>query len=374
MFKDELNTAFGNIKPSPELLDRVSAMMNEEVSRKKPPLQLRAVKYAGIAAAVALAAGGTLLAVNSNNGIKTSGAGSPTTADNAAVQEIADFRAETTEATVSPESGAEANGGSYGEAETAIYDEAGYDADEEAEMFVAGAAPENEEAVAMDNSIDEAAADDYYVDGAAAGDARITPEAVIVEAPAPVTEEAPYAPDAIAVPEAVAEEAADVPDDASMEIFMVAPADYNNNTEDSKFYDNNSETIEESLDHDDAVADCLPAPEAPKEPAPVDAASADELPIEEPMAVEETAEDEAEVFIITVDDPTGVIVDIPKTAACGEIFEIKTGVVYDADVLIYADGEELERTHYDSDYWGFMFTMPDHDVVITVKFSSVKWG
>lgn len=362
MFKDELNTAFGNIKPSPELLDRVSAMMSEEVSRKKPPLQLRAVKYAGIAAAVALAAGGTLLAVNSNNGIKTSGADSPTTADNAAVQDIADFRAETTEATVSPESGAEANGGSYGEAETAIYDAAGYGADDEAGMFVAAAAPETEEALAMDDSMDETAAAD---------EARISPEAIVAENPEPVADnipdlvakEAPYVPDEIDVPEAAAEEAADVPDDASMEILMVAPASADSDDD-----------IEESADWDNGSADYLPAPEAPKEPAPVDAASADELPIEEPMAVEETAEDEAEVFIITVDDPTGVIVDIPKTAACGEIFEIKTGVVYDADVLIYADGEELERTHYDSDYWGFMFTMPDHDVVITVKFSSGKWG
>ena len=75
MFKDELNIAFENIKPSPELLDRVSAMMNEEVKRKKPPLQMRVVKYAGIAAAVALAAGGTLLFfAGQNNGVETSGA------------------------------------------------------------------------------------------------------------------------------------------------------------------------------------------------------------------------------------------------------------------------------------------------------------
>ncbi len=73
MFKDELNIAFENVKPSTELLDRVSAMMSEEVSRKKPPLQMRFVKYVGIAAAVALAAGGTMLFfAGQNNGVKTS--------------------------------------------------------------------------------------------------------------------------------------------------------------------------------------------------------------------------------------------------------------------------------------------------------------
>lgn len=75
MFKDELNIAFENVKPSPELLDRVSAMMSEEVKRKKPPLRMNVVKYAGIAAALVLAAGGTLLVLNNmNNGVKTSGA------------------------------------------------------------------------------------------------------------------------------------------------------------------------------------------------------------------------------------------------------------------------------------------------------------
>ncbi len=73
MFREELHTAFDNISPSPELLDRVSAMMNEEVRRKKAPLKLNVVKYGGIAAALALAAGGTFLVLNNQNGgIKTS--------------------------------------------------------------------------------------------------------------------------------------------------------------------------------------------------------------------------------------------------------------------------------------------------------------
>ncbi|MCR4781039.1 MAG: hypothetical protein K5876_08095 [Ruminiclostridium sp.] len=72
MFKEELNIAFESVRPSPELLDRVSAMMSEEAARKKPPLRMTAVKYAGIAAAVALAAGGTVMLFGSTDGgVKT---------------------------------------------------------------------------------------------------------------------------------------------------------------------------------------------------------------------------------------------------------------------------------------------------------------
>ncbi|MBO6301584.1 MAG: hypothetical protein J6N15_04035, partial [Ruminiclostridium sp.] len=56
------------ISPSPELLDRISAMMNEEVNRQKPPLRMKVTRYAGIAAAVAIAAGGTLFFVQSQGG------------------------------------------------------------------------------------------------------------------------------------------------------------------------------------------------------------------------------------------------------------------------------------------------------------------
>ncbi len=73
MFREQLHTAFDNISPSPELLDRVSAMMSEEVNKKKAPLKLNVVKYGGIAAALVLAAGGTFLVLNNQNGgIKTS--------------------------------------------------------------------------------------------------------------------------------------------------------------------------------------------------------------------------------------------------------------------------------------------------------------
>ena len=67
MFKEQLHTSFDAIRPSPELLDRISAMMNEEVSKKRPPIRMTAVKYGGIAAALAIAAGGTLFFMQSQN-------------------------------------------------------------------------------------------------------------------------------------------------------------------------------------------------------------------------------------------------------------------------------------------------------------------
>jgi hypothetical protein len=68
MFKEQLQDSFNRISPSPELLDRISAMMSEEVSRPKPAIKMTAVKYGGIAAAIALAAGGTFIVMQNANG------------------------------------------------------------------------------------------------------------------------------------------------------------------------------------------------------------------------------------------------------------------------------------------------------------------
>lgn len=72
MFKEQLHKSFDAISPSPELLDRISAMMSEEATRPKPSIKMNAVKYGGIAAALALAAGGTVFVLNNaNTGINT---------------------------------------------------------------------------------------------------------------------------------------------------------------------------------------------------------------------------------------------------------------------------------------------------------------
>ncbi len=51
----------------------------------------------------------------------------------------------------------------------------------------------------------------------------------------------------------------------------------------------------------------------------------------------------------------------------GFMIEIKTHVLFDADIEIYANGEKLKKTHYDSDYWGYTLEMPNQDVTIEIK-------
>ena len=150
MFKDELNIAFENVRPAPELLDKISAMMSEEANRKKAPLQMRAVRYAGIAAAVALAAGGTMLVVNNaNNGVKTSSANyvMADAAAPAAEPEIIKT-SEASEAAEAAEAQAEENYAMDEAAKEDFEDELG------ASMFIAA----SEEADSIDNSMRIAAA------------------------------------------------------------------------------------------------------------------------------------------------------------------------------------------------------------------------
>lgn len=60
-------------------------------------------------------------------------------------------------------------------------------------------------------------------------------------------------------------------------------------------------------------------------------------------------------------------ISIPSEAKAGDMVEIRTGILFDADIHVYVDGQEIEKTHYDSDYWGYSFIMPARDVLITAK-------
>ena len=69
--------------------------------------------------------------------------------------------------------------------------------------------------------------------------------------------------------------------------------------------------------------------------------------------------------------------DMPTQAKAGEVVEIKTnGILYDGDIHVYVDGMEIEKSHYDSDYWAYSFVMPDNDALVTAKFYSKSeiWG
>ena len=67
---------------------------------------------------------------------------------------------------------------------------------------------------------------------------------------------------------------------------------------------------------------------------------------------------------------------LPESARSGEIAEIRSNAVFDAGMHIYLDGRELKITHYDSDYWGWAFVMPERNVTITAKpfTKSEIWG
>lgn len=59
----------------------------------------------------------------------------------------------------------------------------------------------------------------------------------------------------------------------------------------------------------------------------------------------------------------------PKRAKPGDTVVLRTGPIMDADLDFYANGVKLENTHNDSDYWEYVFIMPDEDVVITHEIS-----
>lgn len=69
--------------------------------------------------------------------------------------------------------------------------------------------------------------------------------------------------------------------------------------------------------------------------------------------------------------------NIPKEAKTGDVVELKTnGILFDADIHVYVDGQEIGKSHYDSDYWGYSFVMPDKDVQVTARFFTKDeiWG
>ncbi|MBP5237053.1 MAG: hypothetical protein J6128_06005, partial [Clostridia bacterium] len=66
----------------------------------------------------------------------------------------------------------------------------------------------------------------------------------------------------------------------------------------------------------------------------------------------------------------------PSRAMEGETVEIRTERLVDAGIHVYADGQEINRTHFGSDYWVYSFTMPDRDVLVTARpyTKSEIWG
>ena len=55
----------------------------------------------------------------------------------------------------------------------------------------------------------------------------------------------------------------------------------------------------------------------------------------------------------------------PTEAKPGNTVVLRTHPIMDADLVLYANGVKLIQTYADSDFWEYIFTMPNEDVVIT---------
>ena len=75
-------------------------------------------------------------------------------------------------------------------------------------------------------------------------------------------------------------------------------------------------------------------------------------------------------------DTAKCFISTPSGAKVGDTVEIRTEVLFDADIHVYVDGQEIGKTHYDSDYWGYSFIMPDKDVLVTARYYTKDeiWG
>ena len=62
---------------------------------------------------------------------------------------------------------------------------------------------------------------------------------------------------------------------------------------------------------------------------------------------------------------TQVSVRVYGYVRAGSRIVLRTYPLMDAELAFYANGVKLTQTHADSDYWEYVFTMPDEDVVIT---------
>ncbi|MGN0578294.1 MAG: hypothetical protein ACI4J4_06710 [Ruminiclostridium sp.] len=61
MFREQLHKDIDRITPSPELLDKISLMMKEQVQKPKPRIFMNAVRYGGMAAAICLVSAAVII-------------------------------------------------------------------------------------------------------------------------------------------------------------------------------------------------------------------------------------------------------------------------------------------------------------------------
>ena len=108
----------------------------------------------------------------------------------------------------------------------------------------------------------------------------------------------------------------------------------------------------------DPNAVLTPDPEPQPDPVSDDPVSGD------PVSGGSVAYEPAEYPIRVTGEYTDLVIGCPGGAKEGDTVEIRTQVLYDADMRVFVDGESIPQTAAEPDYWAYSFTMPDHEVTV----------
>ncbi len=85
---------------------------------------------------------------------------------------------------------------------------------------------------------------------------------------------------------------------------------------------------------------------------------------DDPVSGGSVAYEPADYPIRLTGEYTDLVIDCPGGAKEGDTVEIRTQVLYDADLHVFVDGESIPQTAAEPDYWAYSFTMPDHEVTV----------
>lgn len=87
MFREQLHKDIDRITPSPELLDKISLMMREQVQKPKPRIFMNSVRYGGMAAAICLISAAVIV-FGIDGGINTNSANQSPLSGGRSLQEM----------------------------------------------------------------------------------------------------------------------------------------------------------------------------------------------------------------------------------------------------------------------------------------------
>ena len=75
--------------------------------------------------------------------------------------------------------------------------------------------------------------------------------------------------------------------------------------------------------------------------------------------------DTGDYYNVTVTGYESLLMEPLKPSyKAGETVEIRAGVITDTSLYVYVNGKYIPMSHYDSDYWGYEFVMPEEDITV----------